>query len=1346
MIPLSLSLTLSLVGPRQDLLDKPTWPMALRVAIGTVTEPDSPAAGAELILGTLPWMVWPDTLPEVVVVDQTGGEVVRCKPLAPLTDNLPFLEALRTTVLQRGERLAMDGRLTFAFDGQHQKLQDEDDVFTVSWPGLMNTLNTLAQPTPSALKGTWFFTVDRNLLAAVDADGNWQLKPGIAISAAPASVMGANYNSTQSGADPTVQVHSYSTADVRAHCQLLGLEDALAHDLDELDNYWLSIRDSRDDSLLDLANRLEAALGPGAILSALSIDEWTDACESRVGDQPPRPATVGETKVALALWKKMVDAVSEGVAEKRRSVIRDALLSDDDTVQVIRQGYLERARNTLSSLLDAPQKDIFTTVRHDAMASLLVLLRDRLLPSFAPRDPRPCQPDEGIELVVGDELMRLRHQDQVSVPAVDDVAAIQFFGRRSSDVTELDAPDDTSPVDWHALTGARYAVPTVDGGDTFVSSTDRVLGVTAGYVDEVLYRELTYSGVNLVCRNPMERVHRENLADDDFGTMLAQLQRRTSPAWALRALPLRYGDHYEFAASVIDRAGGMAAELTLANQPWAFDPTRIARLAPPQRDRVRFLRRVAVGHCNILPPAGGWPQTPDEVWLRCLEEAPPPAENVARPTSVLLVPTDGKVFRNGKGPDVAGSRASVVFAVEAPRLDEHTLLRWSIPATTLKPAAQKAAVDALAAALTAIHGVRDTLLAEGGNANAGGLPFDPAVTALGVRYRFDGQAEVQHIVPMQSASIKSASIEVFCGDTDRMEIDARTLALRFVLAPGSYVRLGFVPLIAPDDFERMDADALSGLLEHQPKHQPWLAGDGRPFGAFAESVVFAENATAELPILRDSDLSLLTDSAGNVELRYAFSRLDAVGQRRLRHVHQMRISCERWVWRNLPVPARDAVDAKTSPAEWRRRLASGPPPEIMDAARRDAPDSELSSYFDKLVGLDQGFVKREEVILRFPRDRSDEIALYVDARDGITAADYLRYQFSLRSRYRGVLVKQDGDAVGPRRIGVPFRGDSGRIKPPKLLAVLPLTRAMGASPRPTESGAGSAFLVVLDEPWFREYGMGERLRARVAHVKAEVGETTEPPEYRFGPLPDHSVIPLKGAELDRLVADDLDCFGPFGFSLDRGSSQAMANATGFVVYPPAGTPPHYNLFVEFARLLDIPSGAPLHDDRTVAPLESVRSDALPLYTLPDSDALNPRSKSLKISKLGPGRFSYDAAEVASAPFVGATGDVLLQYRYLLIVGRRVRDGGRAVDVFLPEDGLWLRAGDLHLLGSSDRDISGCNAAIIAEVLLNGRPPVKTDPLDGAGSLRDFFLMMFGATDQDAPGMIRRFSKVFDVAF
>lgn len=1341
MKPLSLGLTLSIVGARQDLLETASWPMALRIAIGTAEEP-APADAPEIIVATLPWMVWPDALPDVVVVDQAGTELARCKPVPPMTEEAPFLDALKAGVLVRGERLAMDGKLQFSFDGRPQEVQDNDlddgGRAPISWPGLLNTLSTLAQPTPSALKCTWFFNLDREKVAAQDGEGNWQLKAGLSISASPVSVLAASYTSTAVATDPTVHVHSYSSTDVRSHCQLLKLEEALAHEVDELDNYWLSIRDSRDRSLLDLASRLEAALAPASILSAISVDEWAASCFTEGGGVARRPATVAETKAALERWKDRVQYAEPSVATKRRLIIKDALLSSDDTIEAIRHGYLARAAETLRFLLDVRRDGQFTTVDPGEIASLVSRLRDRLLPAFAERRPVPCQPDEGIELVVGSEQMRLRHELQLSDPAVDDVAAIQFFARRSSNAAELDVPEADSPAGWHALSGARYVVPAGDGGRT-VASTDRVLGVTAGYVDEVLHRELTYSGSNLVCRNPMERVHRERLSDPEGeaggALMLAQLERRASPAWSLRALPLRYGDHYEFAASVIDRAGGQAAELCVAGKPWEFDPTSISRLNPPQRDRVRFLRRVAVGHCNVLPPTGGWPQMPDEVWLRCLEEAAPTPDNVAPPTSILLVPA-GPAFRlRSRSDRGAKSSSSVSFAVEAPRLDEHTLLRWEMPATTLPRDEQRTAMARLIEELSKVHRARDTMLAEGADAPSGGLPFDPAVTALGVRYRFDGQDEVQHVVTRQRITI-----DVGCGERDRPVFSEDTL--RFELAPGRHVRLGFVPLIAPDDFERMDQEALGTLLEHQPEFKPWLAADGRQYGAFAETVVFAESATAKMPSLVAEDLLLRADEAGNVEVRYAFSRMNDDEQRLLRHVHQMRISCERWVWRNLPIPARVPVDAGKFPDEHRRRLASGPPKEITDPKRRDAPDSELVSYFDELAGIDQGFVRREEVILRFPRDRSDVLELHVDRRDGIAPADYLRYGLTLRSRYSGVLEIPEGKTVGPRRIALPFRGDVARIKPPKLLAVLPLTRAMKDRPRPAVDDPGPGFLVVLDEPWFREYGLGERLKARVSRVKAEVGEDEGPRQRRYGPMPDHRLDVREDAGLDRLLDEDLDCFGPFGFSLDRGSSQARANATGFVVYPPRGTPPHYNLFVEFARLLDIPSGDVPGEGASV-PFQSARTDALPLYTLPDSDALNPEDDKLTLIDAGDGRFSYAVDAVFNVPFPGAAGEVLKQYRYVLIAGRKVRDGGRGEDVFLPQHGLWLNDGLAAPLGSAKLETDGCNVAVIGEVLLNGRPG-DADPLAGATDLRALFRLMFGDTEADAPGMMRRFSKVFDL--
>ena len=60
-------------------------------------------------------------------------------------------------------------------------------------------------------------------------------------------------------------------------------------------------------------------------------------------------------------------------------------------------------------------------------------------------------------------------------------------------------------------------------------------------------------------------------------------------------------------------------------------------------------------------------------------------------------------------------------------------------------------------------------------------------------------------------------------------------------------------------------------------------------------------------------------------------------------------------------------------------------------------------------------------------------------------------------------------------------------------------------------------------------------------------------------------------------------------------------------------------------------------------------------------------------------------------------------------------------------------------------IGSSTPAVIAEVRLNGQP-AGTEPLGEVGNLREFFLRIFGSTDNDAPGMIRRFSQVFDIAF
>ena len=220
----------------------------------------------------------------------------------------------------------------------------------------------------------------------------------------------------------------------------------------------------------------------------------------------------------------------------------------------------------------------------------------------------------------------------------------------------------------------------------------------------------------------------------------------------------------------------------------------------------------------------------------------------------------------------------------------------------------------------------------------------------------------------------------------------------------------------------------------------------------------------------------------------------------------------------------------------------------------------------------------------------------------------------------------------------------------------------------------------------------------------------------------------------------LDCFGPFGFTLDRTDDQALANATGFVVYPPEGTPAHFNLFVEFERVLDIPSGD------AGKPAISETTAPVPMYTLPDSAELWPNVEvpdgQLTLTPTHGGRFSYTKKLLNLSPIPAPHADLSKQYRYLLIAGTSVRDGGRGVDVFAPTHALWLDLGTASPLGGSEASLKTCTRAVVAEILLSGRHDPGTDPLADAKGLGELFKRMLPESiASDSPGMFRRFSKV-----
>lgn len=1328
MNPIQLQLSLSVVGPRERLHTRMKWPMALRVTAGYQDDYIDKEDAHALIDRSLPWNLWKGDFPQVLVIDDQGNRQL-ADVFAPQADTTAFLDTLKAEVEHKAKSLYeyMDFKVG---TGGLREVVDNNQPSPVHlpWPGLLKTLTHLCAPTPSALKATWFFEIDASKLFEDDGTGTMKLRSTALLCAAPATFEGAA--AAPGPFDAAAAARSFDYVDgMGARCNQLSANASLAHGLDELDNYWLSIRDSRDDSLLDLASRLEDALAPAALLGAIRIEEWDEVC--RMPDAGgPRRCTAAELATGLAAWRHKDHLAPFGreLATLRKTVIEQTLAGGSEPAAFLRACYRETVQDLLTRIIVVAGTP---KVHADDLFRLSGLLAQRLLPVyFEKAQPKPSRTGEGIQLLLGDERLRLASESHAIAPALDEVAAIQLFGRRSTDPAQLE-PGAAFPAPWHALSAGHYAFGAgALGPDAAVA---RIFGNSAVYEDGVLYREVNYMGANTVCRNPLQAAHAEVLDDKTdssaISLLLASPERVTSADWSLRALPLRYGDHYQFAASVMDRAGGQALELCEPGKPWLPRLGALADLDPPQRDDVHFLRRVAVGTCNLLPPDGGWPQTPDAVVLRCLEESAPlpPGERVA---SVCLVPrtagfTSAAANRSMPWPD------AIVFKIEPPKVDEHTALRWLMPATNAPREEQLAGRGRVAAMMKRmLQGRHEKLAGISLNEEPDHVP-DPAVSAIGVRWQVgkDGPSD-QFVLPAQTEAFR----------VDIAAATRHTGGSSFTVAPGAWLRIAIHPLVEVGDFARMDAPALGKLVTPDE----WRVG-GQVYRAFAEDLVFVECATDEVYQPRAEGLVLAANGAGDVAVRYRFSE-DLAQLALLRHLDTMRLDSQRWKWRNMPIPPQTPGDLTQGSAEWRRRLASGPPAALMQAAQRDTAD-EVVGYFDKIAAMDTGFVGREPKKARVPRNVDDDAPLFTDGREGMAAADYLRYTWTVRSRYAGVLKNPERTTPDLRRIALPFRGDTTRIKPPRVLAVIPLLQHVPAATRVPDAADGTPFLVVFDEPWFREYGIGERVGAEIARVKREIGDKVDHPERRFGPLPDHSVSVT--ALPDALLQTPLDCFGPFGFTLDRTDDQAVANATGFVVYPPPGTPPHYNLFVKFQRLLDQPSGDP-------DPEASEFTEPVPLYTLPDSRELWPMSTpSLRLQAgAGPAgqNFTFDASTLQLRPFDGGHADLGKQYRYLLIVGRFGHDGGRALEVFLPSNALWLHEDQARALAAEEKPAH--THGVVVEILLSGRHAIgaATDPLAGVTNLRALFKHLLPGPQEealakkDALGMIRRFSPIGKIDF
>lgn len=1010
-------------------------------------------------------------------------------------------------------------------------------------------------------------------------------------------------------------------------------------------------------------------------------------------------------------------------------------------------------------------------------------------------------PGRGLSLLVGPEAQRVVHEDNRDADDLKspyrEVAGVLLLARRGKD------DEDLKTRKWRLATG----------GTAFIGDLERRVfapGQTPEIMDEewlqsllplplrpvfqqkVTRADLEYHGQPMLTQSALDQAYgAEDYTSEtpdglpaaysfqSLGNFEAKVGEK---AIVSRPPALRYGDAYEFRSRVIDQAGGLAPDVADATKPWLVDLTLPLQPKDPVKV-VRYLRAVPVGDLNVLPGVGDpqkkehWPALPDDVTLRAREWwalAHKGGENV--PTLLL----SSSKFQ--------GTLAQYEFRILPPAIDEHTLTRWAYP--TVDDPNRKDVVAELKKALTALLEARKAA-AQDPDENTPALQLhDPAVTKLGIRIRgaksdgkiipvldtvitlgdVGGQPYLRPPVPVRVKA--SASGNALAATVDATGVD-------IVIPEGSFASVEVFPLVTKVEFDTRFV-ALEELIDTTTPFADHVA--------FRPTVVLLEGAIAVLPDPKDLyDAFKLVEQNDEIAVRFEAG----ANVPNLVFVDRFAIERDRWMWRNLPILS--APLPNNNPAERRRLAASGPPKTVFDPMTRDTDPGGLIADWERLAGLDRGFVDRGELAGRWPRvapsDATREeggpgidVLLAMDNRDAVTAADYLRFGLRVRSRYAGVLeVKQRRASNGSirRRIVMPFRGL--KIKPPKILAIVPFTASVESDPMENRPGV-SPFMVLLDESFFREYGIGERLEFRLVLENLDIGEDLkEKLPYRTGPLADHWLPRQQAGDLryyrgKRLNADDdeanpiaLDMFGPFGYSLDITPSEALANASAFIAYPPTDLGPHWAMFARMRRVLDLPS----------AQQRSDWSDTHALYTLPDTRLLAKTGDrpSLELTDtkaiLRNIRFILDPSATLDPNVTDPlkNSEAASQYRYFLLVSRVVPGAGLGFDAELPI-GLWRlpaaaagyqqpatftvehRSGEPLAVdallddhgGTPSLDTSSEYRGRVVEVMLNGRYEAAAR-LDTIGTFRKFWeslLEKAEADEIDAAGMIRRVSQAFVV--
>ena len=1153
-----------------------------------------------------------------------------------------------------------------------------------------------------------------------------------------------------------------------------------------LQTYWLPTSDSRLDSLAAIEDTVAHALNFRARITALAPELLAKAGITR----PNVTDAIADANAFIELARNAFSEDKPADPVVVRDLIREVLKKKNFSSELraaIARGLVKKVNEVAGVTgtwpIDKPSFAVFA---------------DFLVPDST--TIRPVLPGEGIDVLLGDAQTRLRHDDPAETGNDSDHAQIAELGvlvRRAP--TEPDLFDR----DWSLATASVAVLGKLDGNERFWGSeqpetlphSDKAIvrGIKSAFINGLTSTDITYFGMPLAAATIGSGLHgevgKEEKPATNFEEMLPlsyqavgpvrnEIDQSQSPFCMVP--PLRYGDWYQFAGFVIDRAGGVPAELTAgATRPlssaFRWDLLKAHAIPaldnpptePPRYLPIQFLRRVPVGEINVRPipnatpdKAPEWPALPAGVILRSREWLSAHAPKSESAPALLLSDGDDFVVKN----------PLVRFRVSPPVLDEHTITRWMMPQALFAgedPARAQAELVKLNEVLTDIHQKRDAAPPDKPDwkRELDVLPFDPAVSRIGLRCIIVDESGLTSETRRFLAA-GHVTLSATFGSTNSVDADGD-----ITLAPGSFAVLELVPLVSMSDFvRRFEEEAMRELVEDEP----WVDG-GDEFQAFRPARVLVEAATKSLPpadALYDAlSLSELANGAIDVSL----VTKDGLPLASMAFVDRYELARQRWVWRNRPIflTERDANgNIVVSSGEPRQSEL----PSELGATGRD--DELRVLKFDVLAELDRGLVDRGRIGGRVNRaaDSTPLPAprLMIDDRDAVSHADYLRFGCTLISRYEGILKrgKERVEASSPhadktkselepkrvwRRVTAKFRGDSSRLKAPKVLAILPLTQGLGdIIPMADVSADANPFLIVLDEIWFREYGAGECLNVEVVLETKEIGE--EPGDerpFRVGPLPDHYVeTHLNGSAFKkkRLFDESTDqeqdeiggnrhlfpVFGPFGHSLDRSGNEALANATAFIAFAPTGVAPHYAAFVRLRRVLRRVDGAVI--------AEGPPGATYALYTQPDARQLiGPEDVSLRIEGLG-----YKDLTLDLSPAADTDPRVATQYRYLLIVGAGLHDFGRGSDLFLPEHAAWLLPGKaLRWVEGSQPLPPGAYVGRVLELLLNGRFPIGDSPLENKEKVKTLQtilanLFVNDGSLEDAPAMIRRISPSFTV--